>query len=277
MGANLITATTLSMYSPARLAIKYLQYYVTALNGKGHGMHSPFVFRMIRDVFMDKKEYPEYAKAEALRADLLRDERLLAVADLGAGSSTGAGSSRQVKSIAKHAAKPRKLARLLFRIARHYGSQHILELGTSLGITSAYFSLAQPSATVTTMEGAPAIAQCAKENFQKLGLGNIQLIEGNFDETLQPAMAQLPAQDLIFLDGNHRLEPTVRYFEQLLPFIHDGTIVILDDIHWSPEMEQAWQQVISHERVRCSIDLFFIGIVLFRPAFHEKQHFTIRF
>lgn len=265
------------MYSPARLAIKYLQYYFTALNGKGHGMHSPFVYDLIRNVFMDKKEYPEYKKAEALRAELLQDQRWLRVADMGAGSSTGAGNSRQVKSIARHAAKPRKLARLLFRIARYYSAQHILELGTSLGITSSYLALAQPSATVTTMEGVPAIAQCARENFSKMGLTNIGLVEGNFDETLQPALAQKPLQDLVFLDGNHRYEPTLRYFQQILPHIHDDSIIILDDIHWSPEMEQAWKEVTAHERVCCSIDLFFIGIILFRPAFHEKQHFQIRF
>jgi predicted O-methyltransferase YrrM len=83
--------------------------------------------------------------------------------------------------------------------------------------------------------------------------------------------------DLAFIDGNHRKEPTLRYFETILPKTHEGSCIVFDDIHWSSEMEEAWELIRKDERVKLSIDLFFIGIVFFRTEFREKQHFSIRY
>ncbi len=127
------------------------------------------------------------------------------------------------------------------------------------------------------MEGATQVAKIAKQNFNKLKLQNIQLMEGDFDGTLPSVINQLPSLDFAFIDGNHQQEPTERYFQQLLQKTHNDSILIFDDIHWSSGMEGAWQEILKHPSVRCSIDLFFIGIILFRSEFREKQHFTIRF
>ena len=106
---------------------------------------------------------------------------------------------------------------------------------------------------------------------------NIQLVEGNFDHTLDQVLKSTTPFDFVFIDGNHRLEPTVRYFNQILPNLHANSIVVLDDIHWSKEMEQAWETIQQHPAVSLTIDLFFIGIVFFRAEQKEKEHFTIRF
>jgi len=134
-----------------------------------------------------------------------------------------------------------------------------------------------PGAKIITMEGAPSVAASACQNFNRLNFRNIAIIEGNFDQTLASVLKQLPQVDLVFVDGNHRREPTERYFTQLLPAVHNDSILIFDDIHWSREMEQAWETVINTSIVRCSIDLFFAGILFFRHEFKEKQHFRIRF
>jgi predicted O-methyltransferase YrrM len=265
------------MYSSFQLAIKYINYYLTASNSKGHGMHSPFVFEFITKVLNDKKAYPEYAIVEKLRNDLSKDQTVLTIEDFGAGSAANKSSQRTIRSIVKNAAKPPKFSQLLFRMAKYYQPGTILELGTSLGITTSYLSLAKPDAQLTTMEGAAAIAEKAQKNFKTLKLQNISLIEGNFDYTLSAAISKFSTIDFAFIDGNHRREPTERYFNQLLPVIHNDSILIFDDIHWSLEMEQAWETIKQHPSVRCSIDLFFIGIVLFRQEFKEKQHFKIRF
>ena len=160
---------------------------------------------------------------------------------------------------------------------KHYQPPAILELGTSLGITTSYLSLAKPDAELITMEGAAAIAETARQNFQALKLQNIKIQEGNFDHTLQNAISQQSTINFAFIDGNHRREPTERYFNQLLPATNNDSILIFDDIHWSREMEQAWDTIKRHPSVRSTIDLFFIGIVLFRQEFKEKQHFSIRF
>jgi predicted O-methyltransferase YrrM len=83
--------------------------------------------------------------------------------------------------------------------------------------------------------------------------------------------------DLVFVDGNHRLEPTLRYFEWILNHSNEHTIIIFDDIHWSEEMELAWKKISQHPTVTCTIDLFFLGLVFFKKEFKSKQNFVIRF
>ncbi|RYY54295.1 MAG: class I SAM-dependent methyltransferase, partial [Chitinophagaceae bacterium] len=255
---------------------RYLRFRKRAANSKGHGMHSPFVFTLITKVLNDKSIYPEYAVVENLRGKLLRDTTMLPIRELGAGSSMGQGSERTVASITRNSAKQVRLAQLLFRIARFYKPATVLELGTSLGISSAYLKLANPDATVTSMEGSPEVAATAGDNLRSVGAG-VNIIEGNFDDTLPVFLAGNGPLDLVFIDGNHRREPTERYFEWLLPHIHNDSILVFDDVHWSAEMEAAWKTIRSHETVRCSVDLFYIGLVFFRKEFREKQAFDIRF
>lgn len=265
------------MYSGLRLAYRYLHYFITASSGRGHGIHSPFIFDFIRKVMNDKTVYPEYEKAEAWRKKLLGDKAILTVEDFGAGSIVSKTTDRSIASIAKYSAKPKKYGQLLFRMVKYYQPKTILELGTSLGITAAYLSLANPCAKLVTIEGSKAIADVARQTFYQLDVKNAVLIEGNFDDKLTAAVSQLSDVDFAFIDGNHRREPTERYFHQLLLAAGNDSILIFDDIHWSGEMEAAWQTITRHPSVRCSIDLFFLGIVFFRTGFREKQHFTIRF
>ena len=265
------------MFSRFQLAIKYLRYYFVASSGRGHGIHSPFIFNFITKVLNDKQHYPEYDNVEDLRQKLLRDQTLITMEDFGAGSATGKTGQLTVSSLARNAAKPKKYGQLLYRMVKEYRPKTILELGTSLGISAAYMSLANPGAKFITMEGADEAAVIANKNFKSLGLQNISIAEGNFDDTLSSVLSTLSSVDLTFIDGNHRSGPTERYFQQILAKIHNDSIIIFDDIHWSKEMEQAWNTIREHPSVRCSIDLFFMGIVLFRHEFMEKQHFSIRF
>ncbi|HSC52583.1 MAG TPA: class I SAM-dependent methyltransferase [Phnomibacter sp.] len=265
------------MYNSFQLAKKYIQYWWNASNGKGHGVHSPFVFEFIIKVLNDAKSYDGFDAIEKLRSQLHHNNTLLIIEDFGAGSRTGATKQRSVQSIARAALKPKKFAQLLHRIARFYECKTIVELGTSLGITSAYLAQSPATQKLYTLEGSPAIASVAKQNFEALTLTNIEQVVGNFDETLAPLLQRSGPVDLLYIDGNHRYEPTIRYFEQAFPHLHEYSIVVFDDIHWSAEMEQAWHQVIADERVTMSIDLFFIGLVFFRKDFKIKQDFGIRF
>lgn len=265
------------MYSPFQLGARYLKYYITASNGKGHGVHSPFVFDFITKVLNDDRYFYAYESIENLRQLLLADERQLIIEDFGAGSRVKKTNLRSVKDIAGSSLKPKKFGQLLFRIVNQYSPTTILELGTSLGVTTAYLASAKPASVVVTMEGSKAVAQVAKNNFCNLNLSNIQLVEGNFDETLPATVKKAGKVDLAFIDGNHRYEPTIRYYRQLLPAVHEHSVLIFDDIHWSKEMEQAWDEITKDPAVMLSIDLFFIGLVFFRKEQKVKQHFTIRF
>lgn len=252
-------------------------------------MHSPHVFTLITEVFNDDKEIPVYKVAEALRKKMLKDPRVLEVKDLGAGSVSGKHPIRSVASIAANAAKPPGLGQLLHRLVAFYEPALAIELGTSLGVTSTYLALAlkEYGGSLITVEGSPAIAAVARENLRDNDLDNVVIEEGNFDKVFPHLLANLrgpgtrplakPDPLFVFIDGNHREHSTIKYFGHLLAVVRGDTVLVFDDIHWSPGMERAWDTIRNHPKVRCSIDLFFMGIVLFRPEFREPQHFDIRF
>lgn len=265
------------MYSHFQLARKYAHYYLHAANSKGHGMHSPFLFDFIEQVLNNKSGYQPPQSIEELRRKLLKNSTLLEIQDLGAGSRISASKKRKVQEVAATAVKPRRFGHFFYRLVRHYRPGTILELGTSLGVTTAYLAAANHASEVITIEGSESIHQTAVKNFKELGLQNIKALQGNFDTVLPEVLNRLDNIDLAYVDGNHRYAPTLEYFHQLLHKVHNHSILVFDDIHWSREMEEAWDTIKYHADVRCTVDLFFLGIVLFRKEFKEKQHFAIRF
>ncbi len=265
------------LFSKFQLAKKYIHYYLTASNGRGHGVHSPFVFDFVKNILRDKKQYSSYAVIELEREQLLQNEELIEVEDFGAGSAVMKSNKRVIKNIAASSLKPKKFAQLLFRIVQYYQPATIIELGTSLGITTCYLAKGNDAGKVYTCEGSAAIAAIAQKNFELLKLNNIKLTLGDFTKTFQPLLNKTGNVDLAFIDGNHRKQPTLDYFAKLLNYSTASTILIFDDIHWSEEMEAAWSVIQQHPTVTLTIDLFFIGLVFINPSFKEKQHFSIRF
>ena len=265
------------MYSSFQLAKKYFRYFIHAKNGKGHGIHSPFVFDFVVHVLNDTTNYACYNKIEHLRRKLLKNEATIDVEDFGAGSSVIPFKKRKVNAIAKSSLKNKKFAQLIFRMARYYKAKTIVELGTSFGITSCYMAYANEDGKVYTFEGSKEIAGIALKNFATADVQNIKLVQGNFDKTFLPELAKIQQVDIAFIDGNHRKQPTLNYFTSLLDKSTPNSVFIFDDIHWSTEMEEAWNAIQLHSSVTLTIDLFFIGIVFFNPDFKVKQHFKIRF
>lgn len=264
------------MYSPFALSLKFLRYLATSANGSGHGTHSPFVYDFITKVLNDKTNYPEYEKIEALRKRLEKDETPIPVEDYGAGSVNKA-TSKSIAAITRDSSKNRRYAQLLFRIARFYQPEYQVELGTAAGISSAYLASGAPSSVIITAEGNYALAGKARSNLDALSLNHIKIVTGNFNNTLPQILGSIPHLDLAFVDGNHRRTPTINYFNQLLKLASSRSMIIFDDVHWSKEMEEAWEEIKSHPQAMLTIDLFFMGIVFIRPEFKVKQHFTIRF
>lgn len=265
------------MYTHFQLAKKYLRYYLTASNGKGHGVHSPFVFDFIKNVLRDKKQYDCYTKIEDQRKKLLADKKLIEVEDFGAGSAVIKSSKRVVKDIANSSLKPKKYAQLLFRMVQYYKPSTMVELGTSFGITSSYLSVGNNNAKLFTCEGAASIASIAAGTFDALHIKNIEIIKGDFAKTLPLLFSTIKLVDFVFIDGNHRKEPTLQYFYQLINHSTNSTIFVFDDIHWSADMEAAWLIIQQHPAVTLTIDLFFIGLVFINPDFKVKQQFSIQF
>ncbi len=265
------------MYSKPRLAFKWLKYFFHASNSRGHGIHSPFVYKMIREVFNDRKSYDAYERIERLKRKLLRDRRNVQVRDLGAGSYQNNSSVKMVSDIAGQSVSSRKFGRLLFRLASYYQAERIFELGSSLGISTAYLAAAREKSNILTIEGSPEITTIAEENFRELGLKNIVTVTGDFEDVLPDAIHSNPPADFVFIDGNHRKKPVLEYFDRFVCKISPQALIIIHDIHWSPEMEEAWTTIQADPRVKMSIDIFSAGLVFFREEFKVKQKFVIRF
>lgn len=262
------------MLSTIRIASEYLLYRLRAF--KLHGVHSPFVFNLYHQVILHTGTFYAYPRVEHLRSKLLQDNSQLQVTDLGAGSKTLNYKQRPVKEIARTSAKPAKYGKLLFRLVNHFQPKIIFDLGTSLGITSSYMAEAARKSEFYTFEGCPNVARIAKDNFKSLGLKHVHLVEGNLNNTLEHQLQQVEQLDFAFFDGNHRYEPTMRYFNACLTKSHEHSVFVIDDLYWSSEMKKAWIEIKNHPQVLQTVDLYFIGLVFFRKK-QPKEHFTLAF
>ena len=267
---------TCVMYNRLTLASKFLRYFFAASNGKGHGIHSPFVYALVREVLNDQHKYPAYRQISTLKKNLLKDHRILNVADFGGGSVLSDADQRSISEITRYASSGRSFGRLLYRLAKYYQPATMLELGTSMGIAAAYLALGHPAGGLTTIEGSPEISEAAQQNFNALGIENIRCVTGNFDQCLEKTLSHMPPVDLVFVDGNHREEPLLRYVDLLLAHRSSESVFILHDIHWSAQMERAWERIKQHPDVMLTVDLFFGGMIFFNQQFRVKQDFVIR-
>lgn len=252
--------------------LSFLKYYL--FSKTKFDVHSPFVYDFVIQVLEDKRNFYAFEELDQLRQKLLIDTREIEIKELGAGSKIFKNNIRKIAHIAKGASKNEKISRLLFRMAAYYKPETIIELGTSLGLSTLYLQKGRSSAKVFTIEGCPATAAIAAENFQILNATNIELVEGNFDEKLEPILKKVGKADLVFIDGNHRYQSTIDYFNTILPYVHNDTILIFDDINWSNDMKKAWRHIKNHPQVTVIFDLYHIGIVFFRKE-QMKEEFSL--
>lgn len=244
---------------------------------KGHGIHSPFVYDVVSRVFRNKIDKAVVSKIESIRKGLVRDKRMILLNDLGAGSLKVRQKerSRSVSDIARNSPVPGKYGIFLSNLAREFGNPGIVELGTSLGISSMYLALSGTECTVNTIEGCKETAGIAEETFRKAGIGNIVLHCGSFDDCLPAVLDSTIAPGMVFIDGNHRKEPVLKYFEIIARKSSVNTVVVIDDIYYSPEMKDAWQLIKNHEKVSVTLDIYRMGIVFFREGINTN-HFIVR-
>jgi predicted O-methyltransferase YrrM len=247
-------------------------------SGNRYRVHSPFLFILTNEVLRNKGRRPDTARLEQIRKDCLKSKEIIRKTDYGEGGITKPARVYPVaiRQIARNSLTPPRNAERLLRLAGFMKAGNILEIGTSLGITTAYLALGSPGSRIITLEGCPELSRKAREHFVRLGINNIELREGRFEENLPAALSNLGKVDLVYIDGNHHKEAMLDYFGQCLAYSGNDTIIIFDDIHSSPEMEEAWDIVRQNEEVRVSLDLFTTGWLMFRKE-SSKQHFRLRY
>ncbi len=248
--------------------VEFLKYMLAARNE--HGLHSPFLFELYCEVFKSPKEYYCFEQLEKERKALYSDHSLIHVSDFGAGSSYGSGEKRRVNKIAKQSLKSRKYAQLLFRLALHTKAEKVLEMGTSLGLTTSYFALSNKECKVTTIEACPNIHQKATQLFKRLNLENIQAKLGQFKAVLPDLDDQF---DFVFIDGHHDGTACLNYLEQVKSKLNPkGAVVVVDDIRWSAGMNNAWKTMLEDAYFQVKLDVFELGILIFRPQQAPSRH-----
>lgn len=253
---------------------KFINHFITAHNA--HGIHSPFVFDLYNHVIKHKSWADDFKDIELLRQELLQDKTEILTTDLGSGSLILPNPKRKIADIARHFSSPAKDARFFYRLAQYLKPNTILELGTSLGITSIYLAKAAPNARIISLEGCPETAKIANANFKKVGVDNIEVVVGNIDMTLCSTFPRIGKIDLAYIDANHSYDATLRYFNQLIDDCHNESCLIFDDIYQKEEMTAAWKEICNNSRINVALDFFNFGIV-FPRAEQRKQYFKLRF
>ena len=248
----------------------FLAYWLEAVDE--HSLHSPFFFDLYTSHIKPIPKPGDFEEIENLRNKLLDDQRTIAIQDFG--SKAQKQSNGRISRIARTSLSSKRYSTIYFRLASAFQATTMVELGTSFGINTLYLGKT-PGATVTTFEGAPAIADIAGLTFEFAGSTNVQLVVGNIDKTLPDFLQYTRRVDFAFIDANHRYEPTLRYFEWLLKKVHERSVLVVDDIHYSAEMERAWKKIKQHRLVCASADIFRCGILFFDPSLN-KQHVILQ-
>ena len=233
-----------------------------------HGIHPPFAFNLTNDILRSKSKYYAYDEIESIKAKLLLTQKEIQIEDLGA---KGGSYKKSIRDICRNSSQKSSFAQLIHKIALNFKPKTILELGTSLGLTTSHLAKACPNAKIISIEGSREIAKVAKANLKKLDIQYVKSEEGAFDEKIDGAIEELESLDLVYFDGNHTYEATMDYFQKCLAKAEENSIFIFDDIYWSAGMKKAWNQIATHECVTTSIDLFQLGIVFFDTKLSKQQ------
>lgn len=249
----------------------YLNYLIN-IKSK-YQIHAPFVFDFITKCLEKPTNFVLFNGYKQYKSLLQKDYNTIIVNDFGAGSKIFKSNIRKVKDIAHVAGMNNIKAKYLFKIISYFQPQSILEIGTSLGIGTYVFSIANPKSQIFTLEGCQNTSKIAQNYHTNFHLKNIEYKIGEFMQLI-PILLEKKHFDLIYFDGNHTKTATLNYFYEALKFKKNDSIFIFDDIHWSKDMENAWNEIIDNKDVSVSIDLYHIGIIFFKKEL-SKQHFIL--
>ncbi len=251
---------------------RFFRFYKRAVTL--HSIHSPFLYQFIRSAFdLDRTYYP-FLAIEGLREILGASEQKIGIQDFGAGSKTHDSSVRSIQSIVRSSSSGQNKCHLLFNTVHFFRPSCILELGTNLGLATLYMASTDPSTKVTTVEGDPSLFALAKAHFEKYNTNNnIIAVNATFEDFLNKAK-RLDGYDLIYIDGHHSGEATLNYYRYFSGYDTNEKIVIIDDIHWSKDMEDAWRTIREDMCFGVSLDIFQMGFLFLMPRFKQVEHFN---
>jgi predicted O-methyltransferase YrrM len=212
------------------------------------------------------RSVPFIERIEARRNALLEDASALVDGTLGPPGIYDRGTIAE----ACQKSKAPKEARLLYALAYEFRPKTVIELGTNVGISSAYLAAglkdSRSGGRVLTLESSPYRLRLARDLHQQLGLDNISYQQGLFIDTLAPSLEVTDSIEMAFVDGHHQYQPTLDYFDSIWGRSVDHCLFIFDDIRWSEGMEKAWSDLRADPRVTIAVDLGSMGICVTAKA-----------
>lgn len=249
--------------------LSYLSYF---FNSKSkYKIHSPFVFNFIKQILESNIENTNTTKL--INFYKKQYKFINYCNNIGAGSSVLNKINEPTKSYIKKVGIPKKYGKVLMQLAKQFQNKTILELGTSLGVSTSY--LLSSNNNIISIEGNKDIFLLTNNAFKHLNFNNVSLINDDFDHALENILIHNNNITMFFIDGNHTKKATLKYFNTILPYIKEDSIIVLDDIYWNKEMFEAWHEIRANNKVKLSIDLYRIGILFFRQEQKEQEHFTL--
>lgn len=238
--------------------------------------HSPFLFEFYTNVLNTTKEYYAFSEIEKVRKQLKDSKMTIDFTEYGAGSRVMSGDKRFVSKIASSGISDVSRCRNLFNLVNYLSPGRVLEFGTSLGVSTLYLAAARKSAIIDTVEANAHLVKIAKENAKKLTLSNIQFNQSKFDDFISSLNKDVK-YDMVYLDGNHTFEATTDYFNRLLPHMAENCVVVVDDIHWSEGMYEAYKVLKNHERVFTTVETAYVGYLFLDKKYPQAEHTHIDF
>jgi hypothetical protein len=225
-----------------------------------YSQQSPFVFKVYSRLIQFLKENERgNREIEKFRQNLRKDKSIIQVVDLGAGSKKVPQANRRVADITRYSTSGVKFAQLYAFFCGLTPAENVIELGTCVGISTRYLDR-QTKGNLFSFEGSSQIQNVAQREPKP---SNTKFILGSIEERLPSLLSTFSAVDFALIDANHTYEGTISSFKALLTKAHSKSIYAIGDIHWSEEMEQAWEEIKSYPEVKLSLDFFECGIIFF--------------
>lgn len=248
----------------------YVNWWLLA---KGvHSIHSPFLFRFYKEVVLENRPFYSFPILDTLIATVKADTTKGNYQPFG--SKKGQVYSTTRGHLAQKFTKPKAIQEMLFRAVNFLQPKTIIELGTSLGLTTLYLASAKKEAKVYTFEGDTQSLKWAQDLFKEQKMNNVEAVLGDIDQTLPQILAEV-APDFVFIDANHTYQATLQYFEWMKSKAALNALLVFDDIYWSPDMARAWAQIKKDSASTLTLDFYHTGWVFLRKN-QSPQHFKLK-
>lgn len=238
-----------------------------------YSIHSPLLFKIYQELFIFLSHRTQIdLDIEGCRKSLLNSDEIIEVIDLGAGSKRVNTKKRKVSAITKYSTSDRKISQLLQFFCSLTPKVQVLELGTCVGLNTKYLAR-ETKGSLTTFEGDKQLARIASSYLTE---SNVKIIVGNISNTLPEYLSKIDQVDFAFIDANHTYSSTLNSLQSLVKKVNSTSIIAIGDIHWSPQMQAAWNEIIQFPEVKMSLDFYEVGILFFEfPG--NKAHYILDF